>query len=186
MTKISAIGVTETDLGNLAFIEGERGDGSSVKVPKTLAFPTPKTNRAYTDTLVNPSSTLVIPFDATIPQVTEGTEVLSLSITPSSTTARIRVEARIKCASAGGANWMGAGLFINGGANCVEFSTFYFETNGGGGMVVLSYEYVPGVVTPQTLSVRIGNGIASRTLTMNAPGGTFGGVQKSTLSAWEM
>ena len=36
MTKISGISLTETDLDNVAYLEGERGDGSSVKIPRSL------------------------------------------------------------------------------------------------------------------------------------------------------
>lgn len=61
MTKISGIGTTETDMANVALIEGERGDGTSVKIDPNLIgylgtriitatgagiyIPTPGTNR---------------------------------------------------------------------------------------------------------------------------------------------
>src|SRR5690349_8088463 len=36
MTKISAIGTTETSLSNVAYVEAERGDGTSVKVSPSV------------------------------------------------------------------------------------------------------------------------------------------------------
>lgn len=39
MTKISGIGTTETAWSNVDYIEGERADGTSVKVPRLVARP---------------------------------------------------------------------------------------------------------------------------------------------------
>lgn len=36
MTKISGIGTTETDITDVDYVEGERGDGTSVKIPPDL------------------------------------------------------------------------------------------------------------------------------------------------------
>lgn len=144
------------------------------------------TNRAFSNTLVNSSTSAQIPFDSTIPQVGEGTEILTVTITPSTTTARIRVECVVKF-SITPVNWAAAAMFINGGANAVEFSTMYCETNGGGGNLYLVHEYVPGSTSAQTISVRAGVAGSSITLTLNAVGSaTFGGVMKSSLLAREV
>jgi hypothetical protein len=37
MTKISSIGTTETALSNVLYLEGERGDGTSVKIPPSIS-----------------------------------------------------------------------------------------------------------------------------------------------------
>lgn len=48
MTKISDIGVTETNIANVAFMEGERGDGSSVKIPPAILNGVGKVTRTGT------------------------------------------------------------------------------------------------------------------------------------------
>lgn len=68
MTKISEIATTETDIANVDYIEGERGDGTSVKVPlavvKTLtAFRGARARMTADDTAQNVTGEPAISFD---------------------------------------------------------------------------------------------------------------------------
>jgi hypothetical protein len=143
-------------------------------------------NHAFTNTLVNSSTSAVIPFDSTIPQVGEGTEILSVVLTPTSSSAKVRVEAILTIGTSAGC-WIIAAMFVNGGANAVDVSVTYMGTAGGGVTFGLAYEYTPGTTSAQTFSVRLGKDSGGATLTPNSFGGqTFGGVAKSSLAATEV
>lgn len=143
-------------------------------------------NRNRTETALDTAITTGFPFDATIPQITEGEEVFSLTLTPSSVTSRVRVRSIIKFSATASSTWAVIALFVNGGANAVDVSASFMATNGGGGTLPLEYEYVPGVTTAQTLSIRAGTA-GTGSYTINAAGGqTLGGVIKSFLSAEEI
>jgi hypothetical protein len=143
-------------------------------------------NRSFTNTLLNASTNTTIPIDNTIPQIGEGIEVLSLTITPTSATARIRVEAEIKYTVSAGL-WTVAALFINGAANAVEATGLYNATTGGGYQKFITFEYVPGSTLLQTISARMGIGSGAGTVTFNTPGGqSLGGVSKSSMIAYEV
>jgi hypothetical protein len=143
-------------------------------------------NRSFTDTLVNNSGTTIIPFDGSIPQVTEGVEALSLTITPTSNTARIRVEAVIRSSNSAASSWTTAALFINGGANAFRVNSHWQLTAGGGHSMTLFHEYVPGSTSVQTISLRAGLAVAG-TISFSTIGGqSLGGVASSSMLAVEV
>lgn len=138
-------------------------------------------DRAYASYSTNTSFTAVIPGDDTIPQNTEGTQILSASITPKSTTNRIRAT----FLGWGGSNTatynIVAALFVNSTASAVQ------AMMGGNNDLVtpltFSYEYVPGTTSTQTLNVRVGPSSAG-TAFMHGNTATsryFGGAASSTL-----
>jgi hypothetical protein len=145
-------------------------------------------NRAFTNTLSNASGTTAIPTDNTLPQITEGTQVLSLLITPTSTTARIRVHAQIICSYSIASQWVIGALFINGGANAVQADCFLNVSANGGAELHLIYEYVPGTTAQQTITARAGPGGGAGTLTFNTLSNsvTLGGIVLSSMNAVEV
>lgn len=123
-----------------------------------------------------------IPLDTSIPQITEGTQIIAVVITPKSTTNKLR------CRFAGTAalNYSGhacAAMFHNTNANAVRatYSTpaqINFEIP-----LVMDQTISPGAITPQTVSVRVGHGtVGAGALYMNGSavitpfGGTAGAV----------
>ncbi len=117
-----------------------------------------------------------IPDDDTKPQVTEGTEILTASITPKKTTNKLRITASITPPQ-GVAKRMCAAMFLNGGADAVLSAV---NGNGGAGnMIVGPYEYIPGVLTAVTVSVRVGASNPSAqafNLNLSATGKNLGGT----------
>lgn len=129
-----------------------------------------------------------IPLDDTIPQVTEGDEILSVVITPKTTTNKLRVRVRINGTLTTSIQALIAALFVNGGANAVRASygtvgSVNFEAN-----VTLEYEYTPGSTSAQTLSVRVGAGGAAGPVYLNGSTASriFGGTSASTITVEEI
>jgi hypothetical protein len=142
-------------------------------------------DRAYAEYTANASITTTIPLDDTIPQNTEGTEILSVSLTPKSVTSRVRLrfQGQVVCASL--ANFIAA-AFSSGSANALRSTWDAFDANYPGQMV-LEHEYVPGVTTALTFSVRVGTS-AGLTIRLNGQIGSrlFGGTSAATLVVEEI
>jgi hypothetical protein len=122
------------------------------------------------------ASTTVIPYDNTIPQITEGDALMAVTITPTSATTKLRVSVLV-CGTADDLRNVIAALFVNGGTNAVATA---IATTGGANHFVnlkISYEYTPGVTTLQTFNVRVGPAAGGATFYVNGASGgdLFGG-----------
>jgi hypothetical protein len=129
------------------------------------------------------SLTTAIPSDGTIPLVGEGTEILSASITPKTTTNKIR----FRFCGFGGINTtadFSAAAFVNGGT-CVQ--AVQQSSAAGAHPLSMEWVYTPGATSAQTISIRVGP--SSGTLKMNAAAGAnnrFGGACAATLTIEEI
>lgn len=139
-------------------------------------------NRAYVEDAAFTTITANIPIDDTIPQVTEGTEILSVAITPQKTTDRIRARAVVPLGLPSGASGVGCvALFRNGGANAIS-SIFPRLVDGFGNYsTVLEFEDSPGSVSAQTYSIRVGGGSFNVLLNGDISGRLGGGSSRATL-----
>lgn len=145
-------------------------------------------DRAYAEYTANANLTTVIPADDTIPQNTEGTEVLSLSFTPKSATSRLRLRFRAEGATdnASGVT-IGAAIFSSASANALRAGFVSVNAAGIVGQIVLEHEYVPGTTSALTFSVRVGPLTASTIrLNGNATQRYFGGAMAATLVVEEI
>lgn len=141
---------------------------------------------AYAEYTTNADLSALIPLDDTIPQVTEGTQILSVTITPHSTTNRVRVRFQCQFQHASPSNVIAA-VFVNGAANALvtEFTT---NANSGGyaTQLVLEKEHVPGSTAAQTYTVRIGPQSGTIRLNGSTAGRLFGGSSVATLVVEEI
>lgn len=137
----------------------------------------------YNEYLTNTDLTTALPIDDTIPQSTEGTQILSVAVTPKRSTSRIRVMVNTS-GSVNGQLW-GAALF-NGAAGAVKAQSAFSSTGNICQDCNFVYEYAPGSAAAVTWTVRVGP--AAGTLRMNGPttGRFFGGVAACTLSVQEL
>lgn len=127
----------------------------------------------------------VIPLDDTIPQNTEGDQVLNVTITPSSATNILKVEvvvfiganADISCCMA---------LFKDADVNALMASAGYNVSSGEEVMTIV-YHMVAGGVAPIEFKVRAGSA-GSGNLTFNGRAGSrkFGGVAGSSITVSEI
>ena len=134
------------------------------------------------------SSSLIIPLDDTKPQSSEGTQILSVSIAPKSTTNKLRVLVVLPFSLAGGAASALAALFVDGAADSIS-ATYRYDAAGSGGMLVLATEFAPGTTSSVTLSIRIGVDIAGRAVVINGitgPARLLGGASEAGIYIQEI
>lgn len=99
--------------------------------------------------------TPAIPLDATIPQITEGTQVVSAAITPSSSSSKIRVTWSLQLSRQSNTDPDVIAALFNGATNAV-FSTC-FELFARAENRVATYIDSPATTSPVTYSVRVGS-----------------------------
>jgi hypothetical protein len=167
----AAVGTNTTQLATTAFARALR----AVQVVEA----TNVTNQSATNAN--------IPIDDTIPQIGEGTQILTASITPVYSTSKIVAECLIPVIghSAASINLVAA-MFLDGGANAVDvaiaFANNYFVA-----MTPLQHIWAPGDTSAHTVTVRVG-GSANSTWFINGASGSrfFGGVSKARLVLTEL
>lgn len=124
------------------------------------------------------STSATIPLDDTIPQSSEGSEYFNQSITPKVATSKIVVTGRIPISINAGFSIVA--VFVNSETDARFADSMYVGAAGHSDKIDFRMEFSPGVVTPQTIIVRIGAN--SGTVYVNGYAGRkFGGVSKSYL-----
>lgn len=142
---------------------------------------------AYAEYTANADLTTQIPIDDTIPQVTEGTQILSAAITPKSTTNKLRIRFKgMGTIATAATNWTAA-VFVNGGANAVRAGYVTVDQINYERGLVLEHEFTPASTSTQTITVRVGPATANTLrLNGNPSGRQFGGVMAATLVVEEI
>ena len=142
-------------------------------------------DRAYAEYTANADLTTTIPWDDTVPQNTEGTQILSVSITPKTATNRIRLRFEGEGCSGSPENIIAA-LFQNSIASAIDAR---YTTTAGGGFASawgLCIELVPGSTSAQTFAVRVGGGTTTIRMNGTNTARKFGAVSRATLTAEEI
>lgn len=130
------------------------------------------------------TGTTIFPDDDSIPQNTEGDEYITLAITPTSATNKLKIEVTLfgACSTA---TAIGVGLFQDSTADAVAAVSHYV---GAGQMVPITFVHymTTGTTSATTFKVRAGGGGAS-TLTFNGRGSGryLGGVAASSITITE-
>ena len=131
------------------------------------------------------TGTTTIPFDDTIPQITEGTEFMTLAITPSSATNTLIIQVTLQIAFSG-SDWTTVALFQDSTASALAATTS--NINSGFGLPqTFNYKMTAGTTSSTTFRVRAGGGSAG-TVTVNgtASARRLGGVMASTITIYEV
>ena len=132
------------------------------------------------------TGTTIIPYDDTIPQITEGTEFMTLAITPKFATSRLLIT--VTCNIAGAVNQATVtALFQDSTANALAV---VYEMNITGGDPVsptLIFSKISGTTSSTTFRVR-GGGNSAGTMTFNGLAGAreYGGVIASSITIMEI
>lgn len=128
------------------------------------------------------TGTTVIPQDDTIPQITEGTEFITLAITPKSTTNILIISVSAYFAASTAGNYVGGGLFQDATASALAAGEAYADT--ANAIIVLSIQHrmVAGTTSSTTFRLRAGPRDAA-TVTFNGASSArrFGGVMASSI-----
>jgi len=146
-------------------------DGSVVQVVNTQTGATAACNTA-------------LPYDDTIPQNTEGDEVMTLAITPKSATNKLLIRVNVFFASSG-ATQNAATLFQDTTAGALAAGQGYSAADGS---QQISFEYymTSGTTSETTFKVRLG--ATGGTVTFNGGSGArkYGGVLASSITITEI
>lgn len=139
-------------------------------------------DRVYASYATYGSTTALMAIDDSIPQISEGTEILSTTLTPKSVTNRVRIRIRGMVSADTASKAPVVGLF-NGAANAIAATSVTVPAIGALVPVCIEHEYVPGVTTAVTFSVRVGRGTGDFTAYINGSHTTrlLGGVSAFTM-----
>lgn len=133
-----------------------------------------------------------IPMDTTIPQITEGTEVLTASITPTSASSTLDITVVLNVGSASGNSLQYvAALFVDATANAIAATAVSGRDNPDNSYgitpTVISYSVSAATTTARTYRVRVGrSGAQNVYLNGSAAGNLLGGVQVSSITVVEV
>ncbi len=165
--------------------DGVRGDLTLSGGGATWSITKPGTvlQTVYAEYSANVDVAGAIPWDDTIPQITEGTQIFSQSITPSSTANKILIS--VNGFVSGGNNQTLLSIFAGVSADAI-YATANLWANVIQGFSA-QYIHSPATILPVTYSVRIGpDGAATIRLNGTTIGRKFGGVSKTTLIMQEI
>lgn len=143
--------------------------------------------RQIATTAAAATGTTQVPDDDTIPQNTEGFEVVTVSITPTNSANKLVISGTIHAAAAAGERCLYA-LFQDTTANALAaWGTGTMSANMVGSYDFV-YEMVAGTTSATTFKIRIGPVSAATTITINGHGGVrkLGGVLITNIKAEEI
>lgn len=169
--------------GDAAAVKFLKADGTWA-APGAASAPTGSViNSTISTYATNADLTTTIPLDDTVPTNTEGTEVLTASLTPSSASNKVRVRFTGYFGSAT-AQTVIAALYIDTGA-AVRVAACFIAA---GGTVPLSleYEHTPGDTSSHTYKLRVGGSAGTVRMNGSSSARFFGGTSGATLVAEEI
>jgi hypothetical protein len=142
-------------------------------------------DRAYAEYTANANLTALIPSDGTTAQSTEGTQILTASLSPKSTTNRIRVRFQGSAAATVTA-YVSAALFIGAATSAVRGRAIWQQTADGPLQIAFEYEYVPGTTSAQAFAVRVGPSAGTMRMNGGTSGVVIGAIEATTLTVEEI
>ena len=132
------------------------------------------------------TGTGTIPLDDTIPQITEGTEFMTLAITPTSATSKLIITVCLQL-DKNNSNTYSIALFQDSTANALAAQFNGAWGAGSSFPMVFTHTMTSGTTSSTTFRVRAGSDSAG-TLTVNGRGGgrIYGGVSASSIVIYEV
>ena len=132
------------------------------------------------------SSATAIPYDDTIPQNTEGAEWVTVTITPTSATNRLRIEAEIPQCTSSAAEVIAAAIFQDTTANALAVSAEYAPAGSSSLSLRVSYEMAAGTTSATTFKLRAGSAAGTIYVNGTAAARRFGGVSAIRMRVTEI
>ena len=144
--------------------------------------------RQYSAVLTVSTLTTQIPLDDTAPQNTEGDQITTVTITPTSATNRLRIKAIIPFFSASSAATVCAALFQDSTANALNAAAIYAASTDPKGPLKVEWDMAAGTTSATTFKLRSGpsSGVTVYTLANSAGTRRFGGVAAVYLTVDEV
>ena len=132
------------------------------------------------------TGTTSIPLDDTIPQNTEGTEFMTLAITPKSATSKLIIQVILQV-SVSTTSWSYGALFQDSTANAIAAGLGFTDAATSGSSVVFTHYMTSGTTSSTTFKVRAGpNGASTMTFNGASSARLFGGVLASSITITEV
>lgn len=133
------------------------------------------------------SGTTTIPLDNTIPQSTEGTEFMSLAITPTSATSKLLINVNAFLAASIGSVWINMALFQDSTVDAIASWAVYPAGGGAIGAANFTHYMTAGTTSATTFKFRAGLDSAGTTyFNSNSGGGYFNGTAASSITITEI
>lgn len=156
---------------------------------KTLTLPA--ANRSKVVQSVNTSSGALIstgttiPLDDTIPQNTEGAELMTLAVTPTNATHKLKIEVVVQVGGSAAGN-MTIALFQDSAADAIAVGSGRIDASGAQVTVSLIHYMTAGTTSATTFKVR--GGPSAGNLIFNGSGAVrrFGGASSSSITITEI
>lgn len=132
------------------------------------------------------STTSVIPVDSTIPQNTEGTEILSTSITPSSSANKLFIQVSLPFLDAGTGVSIFAALFQDSTADALAGGVDVISDANYSGNISFTHYMTAGTTSSTTFKVRYGTSSDTAYINRRQSGATYGGITAARLIITEI
>lgn len=144
-----------------------------------------KVTQFFTGNIAQTTGTTILPYDATLPTSTEGFQIWTQTITPTYTNSTIVVISNIFAESSTAGNAVTMSLL--NGTTCIATSTgmMVTTTNSPFNLAIVK-TFSPGVVTPITLSARVGPNAAATVYVNRGNTETFGGTTNTSFIVMEI
>jgi hypothetical protein len=142
----------------------------------------------YTQSTANTTGTTLTPLDTSIPQNNEGTELLTLAITPTNTSNILRIDIDVKVGRDASSGWVTQALHQDSTAAAISSRSIYGNSvNEVSAGTAWTYFMEAGTVSETTFKLRAGPN-NSQTIRMNGDAGTnyLTGNQPSTITVTEI
>lgn len=133
------------------------------------------------------TGTTLIPFDNTIPQNTEGTEFMTLAITPTSASNKLLICVNAFMFSGSLQKWVTGALFQDSTANSLAAAAGYIDAAGAALTISFDHYMTAGTTSSTTFKFRAGpDAAATVAINGSAVSQLFGGVATSRMTIWEI
>lgn len=131
------------------------------------------------------STSVAIPFDSTIPQNTEGVEILSLAITPTSTANKLYIQVSLPMVDGSGSLGICAALFQDSTANALAAGAVV-SADVNFDQINFTHYMTAGTTSSTTFKVRYGPQSGTAYINQRSTGVTYGGVTAARLVIMEI
>lgn len=165
----------------------EDSAASNVKKKVKFSNATKIVQVVSTETGAVSTGTTLMPIDDTLPQITEGDEFMTLAITPTSATNKLKID--IVCHLANdNTNGVVAALFQDATASALAVGFQGMQLNNQALAVVFTYTMIAGTTSETTFRIRGGSSGGGGTTTFNGQSEArlFGGVLASSIIITEI
>jgi hypothetical protein len=132
------------------------------------------------------TGTTQFPSDDTIPQNTDGNEYMSLAITPTSATSKLRIDIVYNMSHSESTTWFQGALFQDATTGALASNASYESIGTAGNTVSFSHTMTSGTTSATTFKLRLGgHKVGTTTFNGQTGGRLHGGVLSSSITITE-